>query len=159
MWACEDGIAFALSDGCPLSMVGEAWRSGDAAVLESNDDFESQRDCCGWPGIGCRENGSWRRALLPWGADGGLRRVIARDDGRKGRGMRYPEVCGKPCFCGVSVGQHSELLWPDDLTDWIAHSRVSPGGERYGLGYVQVGSACYYPRARRGGQRPPANVL
>jgi hypothetical protein len=69
------------------------------------------------------------------------------------------EVCCKPCFGGVYVGQHSELLWPHDLTDGIDHSRVSPCGERHGLGDVWVGSACYYPRARRGGQRPPANVL
>jgi hypothetical protein len=70
--------AFALSDDCTLSMVEECWRSEDAAVLESNDCFESQRDCCDWPGIRCRErgNGSWRCARLPWGADGGgLRRV------------------------------------------------------------------------------------
>jgi hypothetical protein len=104
-----------------------------------NDYFESRRDCCGWPGIPYREreNGSWRSALLPRGADDwGLRRVIARGDGRKHRGMRDPEVYGKPCFGGVNVGQHSGILWPDELTDWIDHSRVSPGGERCGLGYV-----------------------
>jgi hypothetical protein len=28
-----------------------------------------------------------------------------------------PGVCGEPCFGGVCVGQHSELLWPHDLTD------------------------------------------
>jgi hypothetical protein len=80
MWACENGRAFALDDGCTLSMVEECLRSEDAAVPESNDCSESQRICCGWPGIGCREreNGSWRCALLPWGAAaGGLRRVIA----------------------------------------------------------------------------------
>jgi hypothetical protein len=138
-WACEDGMAFALSGDCTLSMVEECWKSGDAAVLESNDGFESQWDCCGWPGIRCREreNGSWRCALLPWGADdGGLRCAIARGDGRKRGGMRYAGVCGKTCFGGVYVGQHRELLWPDDLTDWIVHSRVSPGDERSGLGYM-----------------------
>jgi hypothetical protein len=70
VWACEDGIAFALSDDCTLSMVEGCWRSEDAAVLESNDYFESQQDCCGLPGIRSREreNASWRRALLPfWG--------------------------------------------------------------------------------------------
>jgi hypothetical protein len=66
-------------------------------------------------------------------------------------------VAGRLCFGEVYVGQHSELLWPHDLTDWIgasygpclvhwcsgvpgdpmgAHTRVSPGDERCGRGYV-----------------------
>jgi hypothetical protein len=96
-------------DGRGIVVVGQAFavvqsRAGDRLVQSCSRAVASSRSARAVVQSRARARlvGLYAASL---GADGGgLRRVIARGDGRKCRGVRYPEVCGKPCFGGVYVG-------------------------------------------------------